>query len=71
MADFTRTTHTVRIKSNDKRRGRINALRHVLRTLDYDGRDDEVVGIPDSLVVGQASSVFESSENPHRLFPAL
>jgi polyphosphate kinase 2 (PPK2 family) len=32
------------IKSNDKRRGRINALRHVLSTLDYNGRDPEMVG---------------------------
>jgi polyphosphate kinase len=59
------------IKSNDKRRGRINALRHVLHTLDYDGRDESIVGLPDPLIVGSASSVFEHGEQSDRLFPRL
>jgi len=43
------------IKSNDKKRGRINALRHVLTTLDYTGRDLEQIGRPDPLIVVDAA----------------
>jgi polyphosphate kinase 2 len=59
------------IKSNDKRRARINALRHVLRTLDYGDRDDSVVASPDPLIVGPARSVFEVGEHSDRIFPRL
>jgi polyphosphate kinase 2 len=59
------------IKSNDKRRARIGALRHVLSVLDYTDKDVSVVGLPDPLVVGPAAQVFESGERPERLFPAL
>ena len=40
------------IKSNDKKRARIDALRYVLHTLDYTDKDVEVVGVPDPLIVG-------------------
>ncbi|WP_347343720.1 polyphosphate kinase 2 [Jatrophihabitans telluris] len=59
------------VKSNDKKRARVNALRHVLATLDYDGRDLDLVGSPDPLIVGPAAQVFESGESPARLFPRL
>src|SRR6201999_1840563 len=39
------------IKSNDKKRGRIAALRYVLESLEYDGKDRELVGTPDPLVI--------------------
>jgi hypothetical protein len=42
------------VKSNDKKRARINAMRFLLARFDYDGKDDEVVGEPDSLIVGRA-----------------
>ena len=42
------------VKSNDKKRARVNAMRHVLSKFDYDGKDDEVVGQPDPLIVGRA-----------------
>ena len=41
----------ITIKSNDKKRARINAMRHFLSTVDYDGKDREVVGEPDPLLV--------------------
>jgi polyphosphate kinase 2 len=50
------------VKSNDKRRGRLNAMRHVLSSIDYEGRDPEIVGTPDPLIVGHAASVFEIDE---------
>ena len=39
------------IKSNDKKRARINAMRHFLSRFDYDGKDTEIVGQPDPLIV--------------------
>ncbi len=44
------------IKSNDKKRARINAMRHVLGKFDYDNKDHEVVGQADPLIVGRAHS---------------
>jgi polyphosphate kinase len=59
------------IKSNDKRRARIAALRYVLSQLDYADKDRSLVGEPDPRIVGRASSVFEEGEQPGRLFPRL
>ncbi|MGB6208124.1 polyphosphate kinase 2 [Mycobacterium sp.] len=42
------------VKSNDKKRARINAMRHLLAKCDYDDKDQEVVGEPDPLIVGRA-----------------
>jgi polyphosphate kinase 2 (PPK2 family) len=42
------------VKSNDKKRARVNAMRHVLTKFDYDNKDHEVVGRPDPLIVGRA-----------------
>ncbi|OBB92608.1 polyphosphate kinase 2 [Mycobacterium sp. 852002-40037_SCH5390672] len=42
------------VRSNDKKRARINAMRYVLANSDYDDKDDEVVGEPDSQIVGRA-----------------
>ena len=42
------------VKSNDKKRARINAMRYLLAKFDYEDKDDEVVGEPDSLIVGRA-----------------
>ena len=52
------------VKSNDKKRARISAMRHVLQQFDYPRRDDAVVGSPDPLIVGPASEVYEHGENP-------
>ena len=39
------------IRSNDKKRARVNAMRHFLARFDYDGKDADVVGRPDPLIV--------------------
>ena len=39
------------IKSNDKKRARINAMRHFLSRFDYEDKDHEVVLAPDPLLV--------------------
>ena len=45
------------IKSNDKKRARLEAMRHVLATLDYTDKDPDTVGTPDPLLVGTAADV--------------
>jgi polyphosphate kinase len=50
------------VKSNDKKRGRIAALRWVLSTLDYLTKDPDVVSTPDPLIVGPPVQVYEQSE---------
>jgi polyphosphate kinase 2 (PPK2 family) len=53
------------IKSNDKKRARLEAMRHVLSRLDYEGKDGDVVGDPDPLIVGSAADVLEEhSDTP-------
>jgi polyphosphate kinase 2 len=51
------------IKSNDKKRARLEAMRHVLCRLDYDGKDCDVVGDPDPLIVGAAADVLEEQSD--------
>ncbi|MFC9837561.1 polyphosphate kinase 2 [Rhodococcus sp. NPDC127530] len=45
------------VKSNDKKRARINGMKYVLSLFDYDNKDIDVVGTVDPLVVGRASEV--------------
>ncbi len=39
------------IRSNDKKRARVNAMRHFLSQFDYDGKDGDVVREPDPHIV--------------------
>ncbi|MCH7417339.1 polyphosphate kinase 2 [Pseudomonas mosselii] len=50
------------IKSDDKKRARINCIRHFLHSLDYPGKDHSVAHAPDPLLVGRASRGFEEDE---------
>jgi polyphosphate kinase 2 len=52
------------VKSNDKKRARIGAMRFVLRQFDYPRRDETVVGRPDPLIVGPPAEVYEQGESP-------
>jgi polyphosphate kinase 2 len=52
------------VKSNDKKRGRLAAMRHILSLFAYNLKDTEIVGVPDPLVVGPASTVYEHGEKP-------
>jgi polyphosphate kinase 2 len=49
------------VKSNDKKRARLNCMRHFLSTLDYPNKDIEVIGTPDPLIVGRAQQVLKLS----------
>ncbi|MCI4011423.1 polyphosphate kinase 2 [Brevibacterium sp. ZH18] len=49
----TDTDHApwITIKSNDKKRARLNAIRYFLNQFDYEGKDTEVVYDPDPLII--------------------
>lgn len=51
------------VKSNDKKRARLNCMRHFLSTLDYPDKDQSVATSPDPLIVGQASHVVHNSDH--------
>lgn len=55
------------VKSNDKKRARLEAIRHVLHRFDYPGKDASVAGEPDPLIVGPAAQLFEQGEMASRL----
>jgi polyphosphate kinase len=57
------------VKSNDKKRARLEAIKHVLRKFDYDGKNEEAIGEPDPMVIGPPSVL--SEDNPHLKFPDL
>src|SRR6266498_3139422 len=59
------------IKSNDKKRARVEAMRYVLSQFDYQDKDLEVVGTPDPAIVGRASELFEDDERPTEIFVRL
>ena len=50
------------IKSDDKKRARLNCMRHFLSSLDYPEKDREIASPPDELIVGQASHVLHQSD---------
>ena len=52
------------IKSNCKKRARLNAMRYVLHKLPYSGKDLKHIGTLDPLIVGRANVVYERGENP-------
>ncbi|MEW2179938.1 polyphosphate kinase 2 [Streptomyces sp. NPDC005406] len=58
------------VKSNDKKRARLEAIRHVLHRFDYPDKDATVAGEPDPLIVGPASRLFEQGESEARLLTA-
>jgi hypothetical protein len=59
------------VRSNDKKRGRIEAMRWVLARLDYPEKDLATVGRPDPLIVGPPSRIYETGEQTGRVFPLL
>ena len=50
------------IKSDCKKRARLNAMRHILHQLPYENRDLERLGPVDALLVGRAHIVYEKGE---------
>lgn len=50
------------VRSDDKRRARLNAMKFVLRAIPYAGKDASVVGEPDGKIVGLAKDIYEVGE---------
>jgi polyphosphate kinase len=50
------------IKSNCKKRARLNSVRFLLHKIDYDNKDSQMVGNVDPLIVGRSNSVYEVGE---------
>ncbi|MCA8926856.1 MAG: polyphosphate kinase 2, partial [Alphaproteobacteria bacterium] len=51
------------IKSDDKKRARLNCMQHFLNALDYEGKDHHVVTEPDPLIVGQGAHVIHRDQH--------
>jgi len=51
------------VKSNDKKRARLNAMRHFLSTLEYPDKDPAIALPPDPLIVGRAAHVIHRSDH--------
>ncbi|MCL8251204.1 polyphosphate kinase 2 [Aeromicrobium fastidiosum] len=60
MTDTPDAPWTV-VKSNDKKRARVEAMRHVLAQFDYDNKDRELVTAADPQVVGPAAEIFRDA----------
>ena len=59
------------IKSDCKKRARLNAMRYVLHKLPYANKDVEQIGRLDPLIVGRAHVVYERGERPGELGAAI
>jgi polyphosphate kinase 2 len=51
------------VKSDCKKRARINAMRFVLNALDYPNKDKKVATPPDPLIVGSSKYIYETGEH--------
>jgi len=49
------------IKSDDKKRARLNCMMHFLSTLDYPDKNRKIARLPDPLIVGQAGHVIHKA----------
>ena len=51
------------VKSNDKKRARLECMSHFLASLDYPGKDTKIVKRPDPLIVGRAEHVVHRADH--------
>ncbi len=52
------------VKSDDKKRARLNTMRYVLNHIPYANKDAQIVGNVDPLIVARASAMFENGVSP-------
>lgn len=57
------------IKSDDKKRARLNAMRYVLNKISYANKDQKVIGSVDPLIVGRAGALYEKGEHSDLAVP--
>ncbi len=51
------------VKSDDKKRARLNCMRHFLNSLDYPGKDRHIAHAPDPLIVSTAQHVLHKTDH--------
>jgi polyphosphate kinase len=51
------------VKSDDKKRARLNAMRYILRSMPYGGKDAKRIANVDDLLVGRANIIHERGEH--------
>ena len=51
------------VKSDDKKRARLNTMRHFLAHFDYPNKNPDVAVNPDPLILGEASAIYEKGEH--------
>jgi polyphosphate kinase len=51
------------VKSNCKKRARLNTMRYILQKIDYTNKDFDMIGRVDPLIVGRSNVIFEKGEN--------
>ena len=59
------------IKSDCKKRARLNAMRYVLNKLPYSNKNPDAIGKIDSLIVGRAHVVYERGEKTSPAVPSV
>ncbi len=59
------------VKSNDKKRARLEAMRYVLSQFDYPSKDESIAHAADKKIVGSPSKLYDEGEKPTGEFPLL
>lgn len=59
------------VKSNDKKRARIEAMKWVLNKFDYEGKNADVIGENDPLIIGSPKDVYDQGESPTTTIPIV
>lgn len=59
------------VKSNDKKRARIEAMKWVLNKFDYEGKNPDVIGANDPLIIGSPKDVYDQGETPTTTIPIV
>ena len=59
------------VKSNDKKRARLEAMRWVLSRFDYPNKDYKLVGTPDPRIIGKPADMYDDGESQSAEFPVV
>jgi len=53
------------VRSDDKKRARLNAIKYLLNSLPYTGKNTKLVSQIDKKIIGSAEDIYEKGENTH------
>ena len=57
------------VRSDDKKRARLHAMKFLLSSIPYEGKDEALVDTLDPLIVGSAQAIYEHGERVHKPQP--